>query len=454
MPPNNSDYLEVAHQRAIEKKTHVSFPQLKYPSLREEGLRDPVQWLMGKAMDDGAEGLWRVHDKLYDLKEFVENHPGGAEWLELTKGTDITEAFESHHIKKIAEDMLQQFYVRDAKTPRNSPFTFKEDGFFRTLKRAVREELKKVPKDVSKNTDMITDGLLVTFLLSSAMSCWATNYWVIWMSYIVASVTLGWVVVASHNYIHRRSNWRMYIFNLSLWSYRDFRVSHALSHHLYPNTLMDLEISGFEPMIIWTPRKDKPIYNKFIFLFELVFLPLVFIMNFIKRVTLFCTRDNFFKNHFRWHDCVGFITPLWMYLVSGASLYDVFIMWLWIVCTGSFVFATIGINAAHHHPQIFKDGDQVSDVTPDWGMHELEAVMDRPEINNNHFKVMTFFGHHALHHLFPTLDHAALEYLYPVFLENCEKFRANFRLMSQLDLFIGQLKMTQKKDPTLLDERK
>lgn len=85
MPPNNSDYLEVAHQRAIEKKTHVSFPQLKYPSLREEGLRDPVQWLMGKAMDDGAEGLWRVHDKLYDLEEFVENHPGGAEWLELTK---------------------------------------------------------------------------------------------------------------------------------------------------------------------------------------------------------------------------------------------------------------------------------------------------------------------------------------------------------------------------------
>ncbi|CAH2105611.1 unnamed protein product [Euphydryas editha] len=454
MAPNNTDYLEVAHQRAIEKKTHVSFPQLKYPSLREEGLRDPVQWLMGKAMDDGAEGLWRVHDRLYDLEDFVHNHPGGAEWLELTKGTDITEAFESHHIKKIAEDMLQQFYVRDAKTPRNSPFTFKEDGFFRTLKKAVREELKKVPKDVSKYTDMITDGLLATCLLASAMSCWATKYWLVWLSYIVASVTLGWVVVASHNYIHRRSNWRMYIFNLSLWSYRDFRVSHALSHHLYPNTLMDLEVSAFEPLIVWNPRKDKPLYNKIIVLFELVFFPLVFIINFLKRVSLFFTRDKFFKNHFRWHDGVGFLLPLWMYLASGASFYDVFIMWLWIVCTGSFVFMMIGSNAAHHHPKIFKDGDEVSDVTPDWGMHELEAVMDRPEINNNHFKVVTFFGHHALHHLFPTIDHAALEYLYPVFLEHCKKFRANFRLMSQLDLFIGQIEMTQKREPTLLTERK
>lgn len=86
-------------------------------------------------------------------------------------------------------------------------------------------------------------------------------------------------------------------------------------------------------------------------------------------------------------------------------------------------------------------------------MHELEAVMDRPNINDSHFKVMTLFGHHALHHLFPTLDHAILERLYPVFIKHCEKFRANFRLMSQFDLFIGQIKMTVKKDPSLLSER-
>lgn len=84
MPPNIK-YLDVAFQREVEKKTHVSFPQLKYPSLRDEGLRDPIQWLMGKAMDDGAEGLWRVHNGLYDLEEFIQRHPGGAEWLELTK---------------------------------------------------------------------------------------------------------------------------------------------------------------------------------------------------------------------------------------------------------------------------------------------------------------------------------------------------------------------------------
>lgn len=90
--------------------------------------------------------------------------------------------------------------------------------------------------------------------------------------------------------------------------------------------------------------------------------------------------------------------------------------------------------------------------TLDWGMHELEAVMDRQDINRSLFTVMTFFGDHALHHLFPTLDHAVLPYLYPVFLDHCQKFRANFRLTTQLDLVIGQIKMTLKTDPSVLKD--
>lgn len=85
-------------------------------------------------------------------------------------------------------------------------------------------------------------------------------------------------------------------------------------------------------------------------------------------------------------------------------------------------------------------------------MHELEAVMDRKEINGSLFTVMTFFGDHALHHLFPTLDHALLPYLYPKFLEHCEKYRANFRVTTQFDLWVGQIKMTLKQDPNTLSK--
>lgn len=41
--------------------------------------------MKSRCNDDNAEGLWRVHDKLYELGEFVDKHPGGKEWLQLTK---------------------------------------------------------------------------------------------------------------------------------------------------------------------------------------------------------------------------------------------------------------------------------------------------------------------------------------------------------------------------------
>lgn len=80
---------------------------------------------------------------------------------------------------------------------------------------------------------------------------------------------------------------------------------------------------------------------------------------FFFRFALNFIREGFFTKHYRWHDGVAFLLPMWMWLVSGNSFYNVLSMWLWVVCTASFIFFLIGSNAAHHHPDIFKDGDQV-----------------------------------------------------------------------------------------------
>lgn len=37
--------------------------------------------------------------------------------------------------------MLSKFYVREAKEPRNYKLTFKDDGFYRTLKRRVASKI-------------------------------------------------------------------------------------------------------------------------------------------------------------------------------------------------------------------------------------------------------------------------------------------------------------------------
>ena len=62
-------------------------------------INSPERWLANKRAEDGIDpDLWRIHDKLYDLSGFAKRHPGGPMWIESTRGTDITEAFEVSHL--------------------------------------------------------------------------------------------------------------------------------------------------------------------------------------------------------------------------------------------------------------------------------------------------------------------------------------------------------------------
>lgn len=74
----------------------------------------------------------------------------------------------------------------------------------------------------------------------------------------------------------------------------------------------------------------------------------------------------------------------------------------------------------------------------DWGLSQIDAVADRPEINESTFLVLTNFGDHTIHHLFPTIDHGKLKYLYPVLQETCQEFGVEFRLITQWELIVGQ----------------
>jgi hypothetical protein len=63
-----------------------SFPGLwKYPTYRKEPIQYAELWMEGKKVDDNTGGLWRVHDALYDFSDWIYKHPGGSDWLKLTK---------------------------------------------------------------------------------------------------------------------------------------------------------------------------------------------------------------------------------------------------------------------------------------------------------------------------------------------------------------------------------
>ena len=66
----------------------------------------------------------------------------------------------------------------------------------------------------------------------------------------------------AHNFFHQADNFRMYYFDLFPLSSQEWRTTHAISHHLFPNTLYDYEISGLEPFIQSLPDPNKKFLYK------------------------------------------------------------------------------------------------------------------------------------------------------------------------------------------------
>lgn len=65
-------------------------------------------------------------------------------------------------------------------------------------------------------------------------------------------------------------------------------------------------------------------------------------------------------------------------------------------------------------------------------------MVERRDIQGNHFMVLTNFGDHALHHLFPTLDHGVLNDLYPLLYETMEEFKVQLKFQNFFQLVKGQ----------------
>ncbi|KAM9861383.1 cytochrome b5 type B isoform 2-T2 [Aulostomus maculatus] len=52
-----------------------------------------------------------IHDKVYDITGFLEEHPGGEEVLLEQGGADATESFEDVGHSTDAREMLQQYFI-------------------------------------------------------------------------------------------------------------------------------------------------------------------------------------------------------------------------------------------------------------------------------------------------------------------------------------------------------
>lgn len=123
-------------------------------------------------------------------------------------------------------------------------------------------------------------------------------------------------------------------------------------------------------------------------------------------------------------------------------------MWLYIISISSFIYRLIAINSGHHATEIIHESDQIRSL--DFGMYQMATTVDRIEGSKTQFMILTMFGEHTLHHLFPTLDQGLLPQLHDVLIETCRDFDVEFRKFSWYKLFIGQFKELARNEPSSL----
>ncbi|RDD40073.1 Cytochrome b5 [Trichoplax sp. H2] len=66
------------------------------------------------AKHNNGQALWLIiHNKVYDVSKFMEEHPGGEEVLLEMAGKEATEAFEDVGHSTDARSMMQNYYIGD-----------------------------------------------------------------------------------------------------------------------------------------------------------------------------------------------------------------------------------------------------------------------------------------------------------------------------------------------------
>lgn len=218
-----------------------------------------------------------LHGKVYDLREFYKQHPGGQDILRMSAGMpDSTALFESYHAFANYDwicKQLEKYEVTSDMDPEAielapAPFyTFKDDGFYKTLLRKVRKKFgarsDRFDESVCANVKAdqawaVKVGVQVFFNLlfyTLAFILRLPTPAAMLMAFLAGFFQIQWGFCvfhdASHFAIASRNHWANTFFTrlwsaLSLWEGRTWMMHHVVLHHSHtgsPQLDPDVQVS-------------------------------------------------------------------------------------------------------------------------------------------------------------------------------------------------------------------
>jgi fatty acid desaturase len=376
--------------------------------------------------------MWKIHNKYYNLNDFMDKHPGGKQILESCKNLDATNSFESYHtfsdMKKISSIMTKYEIDPEEKSIESEKYTFNNNEFYREVQREVNKYF------INKSTKWTNNYLilfLITFITYIYTFCYTflgvnNNYQLrILTSIISASLLLSFSFQVFHDATHYAVSKNKFINEfisqigggLLLWDWKIWIKHHSIYHHSFTgNYKLDPDMKHTHPLFKKSEESNACIIkNPLIISLSMSIIPGIFVGQIysyllgLYRRKLWGFKINSSKTILEWIIFIGKF-----YIMSHNKDYLLMLIY----------FISLNIN---YSIAILPDHDQYETILnkdikiSDWGETQVRNSGNFCPENKIYTRMYGSINYQIEHHLFPSLCSYHLPEISKIVKKVCQK---------------------------------
>jgi len=410
------------------------------------------------AQHNKESSCWIIIDrKVYDVTDWLPQHPGGKEVLLVAAGRDCTDLFRSYHpfTDKPAQ-ILAKFEIGTVSQLEFAQYR-PDSGFYRELRQRVVEYFERTKQDPKAVFPGLWRLVLILAVAFASFSV-AHSAKFSWFVRIVAAQIFGVCQAlpllhvmhdASHTAIgHSETSWKLFGRLTMDWfagaSMCSWHHQHVVGHHLYTNVL------GIDPDLPVTREGDlrrvAPSQKwMFFYRFQHVYLAVLYSLLAIKfriqdfigvwtmmngpiRINIAFMRELVYQVAVKifWFSWRVLLPVFWLEVPLAHVLALGLISEL---VTGYYL--TLNFQVSHISPALaFADAEDAKPGFQDeWAISQVKTAVDYAHNN----PVATFFcgalNYQTVHHLFPCVSQYHYPALAPIVMQVCKKYEVRYNVV-------------------------
>lgn len=319
-----------------------------------------------------------VHGRIVDLRNF--DHPGGAAWMRVVGGTEVTALFVSTHLN--AERARRALDALPVVGRYDAPSTD-----FAAYERVRATMLRHFPTRASRRAPaegILTLGVAALVHLLLLATTPPSNAWM--LALVASALTSTLAGAVGHNHLHRLDA-RALGLDWNGLSTLEWMLEHVLSHHPHVNSAADHDAISMHPFVDWTGSATPR---------HLVLYPLFLVAE------LAVAAQGLVGHRCRWRTRGlprHLVVAPWLFVARALSLVLAHGAWWGVVgfllacALASFYFAFLA--HLNHVPAPHARGDFL-----------VEQLANTRDLRGVPSPFHLGLDRQVAHHLFPTVDHA------------------------------------------------